>query len=211
MEKKNNLNTTNSFMLKSMSKEAQDYIHLRNFQKNSPLGKKIDEIFDTTDDLNEIESKISLLVSKEMSKIQEKQGSSAEKTDLSKDITKLIKDVIEERDSDTTNLDTVIKADGREKKNKYSRLKEESKKHLKAILKNFAIYEIYKVMNPRRIAGETAKINYMNNMAVGGEKLASKHTGGRPRDLAKYSAKDLQAANKLANTFKKPEGWVLKK
>ena len=41
-------------------------------------------------------------------------------------------------------------------------------------MKNFAVYEVYKVMNPKRIAGETAKDNYKHNLIEGGEKLSFK-------------------------------------
>lgn len=214
MEKKDNSDLQNSFMFKSLGKNEQDYLHFRNFQKDSSLAKKIDEIFHTTDNLKEIESKVSLLLSKEIAEIQAKRGTGSEKTDPSKDIASLIKAATEEKQQETKNENPINaegRVDGKEKADKYSHLTEASRKNLKTLLKNFAIYEVYKVMNPRRIAGETAKTNYMHNMAVGGEKLASKHTGGKPRDLAKYSAKDLQTANRVAGTFKKPEGWVLKK
>jgi ribosomal protein S20 len=73
----------------------------------------------------------------------------------------------------------------------------------KKLLERFAIYEIYKVMNPRRIAGESGAINFINNMIIGGLKRASKYEGGKPKDLAKYSPSMLKKLNHYHNKFKK--------
>lgn len=52
-------------------------------------------------------------------------------------------------------------------------------KHTKQIMKSFAIYEIYKMQNPRRIAGETRRDNFVNNFIVGGIRHAMKYAGGK--------------------------------
>ncbi len=62
-------------------------------------------------------------------------------------------------------------------KSKLDSITPESKKNLKTLLKNFVIYEVYKVMNPRRIAGETKEINYKNNLITGDEKKADRYAG----------------------------------
>ena len=52
-------------------------------------------------------------------------------------------------------------------------LTEEQKKHKQRM----AIYEIYKAMNPNRIAGETQLENFINNVQVHGMKTALKNEG----------------------------------
>ncbi|MGV2431886.1 MAG UNVERIFIED_CONTAM: DUF5394 family protein [Rickettsiaceae bacterium] len=70
-----------------------------------------------------------------------------------------------------------------ESKDKNAFLDSKSLKHIKDIIKRFAIYEIYKMMNPRRIAGETAKDNFISNVFLYGLKVAMRYEGGsRKRD-----------------------------
>jgi len=52
-----------------------------------------------------------------------------------------------------------------------------ARKDFKRIVAHFTIYEIYKVMNPKRIAGETKEKNYAHNLIRGGKKLASNMRG----------------------------------
>lgn len=73
----------------------------------------------------------------------------------------------------------------------------------KRIIKNFAIYQIYKVMNPKRIAGETKKENFANNYIKGGIDLAKKYEGGSKSDLKKYSSEFLE---KLEQAHKNSKG-----
>jgi hypothetical protein len=80
--------------------------------------------------------------------------------------------------------------------------KKQAKQQIKNLLKRFIIYEVYKIMNPKRIAGETKVANFINNMIVGGLKRAVKYEGGRKRDLSKYSPKMIKTLNKYHNKFK---------
>lgn len=57
----------------------------------------------------------------------------------------------------------------------------------KNIFKRFAIYEVYMVMNPKRIAGENKIINFVHNMIIGGFEKARKYEGGKDSDIASYS------------------------
>ena len=63
-------------------------------------------------------------------------------------------------------------------------------------------------MNPRRIAGETKKDNYRHNMAIGGHRLASKHTGGRDHEVKSYSERFKKQTKRAAKTFKKGGGGI---
>lgn len=52
-----------------------------------------------------------------------------------------------------------------------------SKEDFKRLVKGFAVYEIYKCMNPERIAGETQQDNFTHNLATGGIKKAEHYAG----------------------------------
>lgn len=72
-------------------------------------------------------------------------------------------------------------------KDNYFNISNQSREDLKKIIKNFAVYEIYKVMNPKRIAGETRKQNFVNNMMIGGINRAQKYAGGNKSEIKQYS------------------------
>ncbi|MCC2646550.1 MAG: hypothetical protein K0R02_615 [Rickettsiaceae bacterium] len=84
--------------------------------------------------------------------------------------------------------------------------KEQRKKriqHTKKLIERFVIYEIYKIMNPRRIAGETKIANFINNMITGGLKRAVKYEGGKKQDLAKYSPEMIKKLNNQHQRMKR--------
>jgi hypothetical protein len=83
-------------------------------------------------------------------------------------------------------------------------LDSKSLKHIKDIIKRFAIYEIYKMINPRRIAGETAKDNFISNVFLYGLKVAMRYDGGSTeRDKAIWST---SSERNSASKEKVPEG-----
>lgn len=169
------------------------------------LGKAVEKIFDETKDLNEIQAKIILLI-RDYLKAKKKSGVEVSKIDelekkITDDISKFaiqFNKVIEEEID--PNLGTVGK-NGKE-----SRLNIEAKKNLKRIMKNFAVYEVYKIMNPKRIAGETKKDNYRNNLMHGGEKLASKYEGGKESDLKQYGEAEVARIKSQASVMSK--SWI---
>ena len=82
-----------------------------------------------------------------------------------------------------------------------------SRNDLRRLIKNFAVYEIYKVMNPRRIAGETRRDNFVHNVAERGLNVAKHYTGGSKEEIKSYSPKFLKKLeNKRANYNKKERG-----
>ncbi len=178
---------------------------LEQIEKGEDLGKAIEKIFDETTDLNEIQTKIILLI-RDLLKTKKKSGIDASKIDeLEKKITQDIEKfsgkftkVIEE-DIDP-NLGTVSKKD------RASLLNIEAKKNLKRIMKNFAVYEVYKIMNPKRIAGETKKDNYKNNLIHGGERLASRYEGGKESDLKQYGPAEVARIKNQAASINKGGG-----
>jgi hypothetical protein len=78
-------------------------------------------------------------------------------------------------------------------------LNEKDRKRIKEELQRMVEYEIHKKMNPQRLAGETAKENFLNNMQVGGASLAKKYEG--KQYMAKISPKELAELNKQHQKF----------
>lgn len=72
---------------------------------------------------------------------------------------------------------------------------------LREIMKRFIIYEIYKLLNPRMIAGETRKENFIKNFILRGERIARKFEGGSKEDLKKYSPGFLKQLKKKRKKF----------
>lgn len=166
------------------------------------LGKSIEQILDKAVDLNEAQAGIVLAV-KDHLKAKKKSGVSADKVDeLEKKITEDIAEFVEKISDDDMDPDLGTVS----KKNKANLLTIESRKNLKRIMKNFVIYEIYKVMNPKRIAGETTKDNYLHNLVQGGEKLASKYEGGRESDLKQYGSDEVSRIKSQAAAVSKGGG-----
>lgn len=77
-----------------------------------------------------------------------------------------------------------------------------SRDNLKRIVKNFALYQVYKFMNPKRIAGETKQENFAHNMIRGGIELAGKYEGGSKADLKGYTPEFIQKLEKAHNQYK---------
>jgi transcriptional regulator with XRE-family HTH domain len=65
-------------------------------------------------------------------------------------------------------------------------LDEEQKKNVL----RFIIYEIYKILNPHRIAGETALENFVNNVRTRGVKVAMREEGHEY--ARKFNSRDLE-------------------
>ena len=68
-------------------------------------------------------------------------------------------------------------------KDKNDHLTAASVRNTKQILKRFAIYEMYKILNPRRIAGETKRENFIHNYISGGIRKAMHY------DLSEHKSK----------------------
>lgn len=169
----------------------------------SNIGDEIEDIIDTTENLNELQSKLILLVQKYLKK---KNTTSAAisgnknkpKNDkIASEITKFTHGLIKkyqelDSDPDKNNIDS----------ENYP-LDKKAKIATKKLIKEFALYEIYKVMNPKRIAGETKKDNFAHNMIMGGYKKAQKYEGGKKSDLKSYNASTIQAIEQAGKTFKR--------
>ena len=59
----------------------------------------------------------------------------------------------------------------------YEYMEGDSLKNFRKIVRNFIVYEMYKLINPRRIAGETKEQSMADNIAMYGSKRAAKFEG----------------------------------
>lgn len=175
-------------------------------EKDDNLGKAVEQICNDTDDLDEIQSKL-ILVIKEHLKTSRKSNLKVGK-EVSADEEKIAKDITEFCRTVMQNLDENIEPElGRiSHKDRAHLLNAESKKNLKRVIKSFMIYQVYKVMNPKRIAGETSKDNYQHNLIYGGQKLASKYEGGKESDLKKYGSAEVNRMQRQASSIKRDGG-----
>jgi hypothetical protein len=78
-----------------------------------------------------------------------------------------------------------LERDNEEELEEELELSEEEKKRRLQL----AMYELHKVLNPRRIAGETSIENFLNNVAVRGVEVALKYQGHE--HAVKFTAHDL--------------------
>ena len=96
--------------------------------------------------------------------------------------------------------------DAKGNKIEHSTLSKQVQSDVKRVIKNFAIYEVYKVMNPRRIAGETAKDNFAHNMAYRGEKKAMQYEGGKEEAMKEYGSDEVAKIKKQVSSLGKSKG-----
>ena len=172
--------------------------------QDEDLGKAIEKIFDEITDLNEIQVKIILLIRNYL-KAKKKSGIDVNKID------ELEKKITEDMSKFAGKFNRVVEEEidpnlGTVKKGKESILNIEAKKNLKRIMKNFAVYEVYKIMNPKRIAGETKEDNYRKNLMQGGEQLASRYEGGKESDLKQYGEAKVERIKHQALSMSKSGG-----
>jgi hypothetical protein len=172
-------------------------------EKDDDLGSAVEKLIDECHEMEEIQSKLILLIKEHLKKkrknsVEGVKGADADEEKIARDAEELCRKLLQQIDQE---LDPSL---GRiSHKDRAHMLNLESKKFLKRVMKNFAVYQVYKVMNPKRIAGETAKDNYVHNLIEGGVSLASKHEGGRPSDLKKYGAAEVGRLKRQASDFKK--------
>ena len=199
-----------SFDLQTLEKFESEMAHIfEELKKDSNLGHAIDQIFEESNNLNEIQTKTILLIQKHAKAIGPTLDPKLEKSrfdpkQMAKDMSKLIHDLMKNNEEEINDpeIGTIAKGD------KYHHISGQSKKDLKRIMKNFAVYQVYKVMTPKRIAGETKKDNYEHNMMKGGEKLARQYEGGSDADIKSYGKAEVERIKKQSNQFQKGGGII---
>lgn len=181
---------------------------LEELKKDENVGKAIDRIIEEAADLGEMQSKLILLIKKHLAKRELKTDKLTDKKikfndeEIEQDISKFTRNLIKRYEGADRDIDANNSID-----DKYP-LDAKAKASVKKIIKEFAIYEVYKVMNPRRIAGETKKDNYAHNMMMGGQKRASKYEGGKESDLKSYGEAEVRRIEQASKTFQKGGGGL---
>lgn len=181
---------------------------LEELKKDENVGKAIDRIIEEAADLGEMQSKLILLIKKHLAKRELKTDKLTDKKikfndeEIEEDISKFTRNLIKRYEGTDRDIDANNSID-----DKYP-LDAKAKASVKKIIKEFAIYEVYKVMNPRRIAGETKKDNYAHNMMMGGQKRASKYEGGKESDLKSYGEAEVRRIEQASKTFQKGGGGL---
>ncbi|WP_342638448.1 DUF5394 family protein [Orientia tsutsugamushi] len=148
--------------------------------------------FEINQDVSKLQTNIILLIKKLL--LSNSSGStSIELTqELEQQITKQIAKISKELIYKHTRTLAEENQDLEQNKDNLEYISEPSRAELKKNLKRFAIYEVYKLLNPRRIAGETRLSNFIHNLIIGGAKYALKYGGGNKNDVSYYNNK-LQA------------------
>jgi hypothetical protein len=157
---------------------------LGNLQQNDDFNQAIEQIFAQTTDLYEIQSMMIIVLKKHLeSKLDAQHGTEhnikIDEKKIAQDIAKFTRKIMEEKFKDTLLRDDfnekALEGNKLDKTDRYRYLTGKAREDYKRVLKQIAIYEIYKIINPKQLAGETRKQNFVNNMYMGGEKLASKY------------------------------------
>lgn len=83
-----------------------------------------------------------------------------------------------------------------------------SKENFREIVKRSIIYEIYKALNPRKIAGETSLENFINNTIIRGIRDGLKYSGKKNLDEAYQSFGGSKFVNNLLTQAKKSKNMM---
>ena len=89
---------------------------------------------------------------------------------------------------------------------KYEYLTRRARDNVRKIIQRFAVYELYKFITPKRIAGETKKDNFVHNMVVGGIQRASHFEGGSDLEVKSYGKTFVEKLEKAHAKFVKGSG-----
>lgn len=181
--------------------------------KEEGFSKALEQIIDAIDegsvDLSRLQTEIVILIKNYLGRIKDrkKKLKKIDEVALGQNIAELSNHLMKEYS------DVAKKAmhDFDNPKDQHQFITKESRNNFNRIIKNFAVYQIYKVMNPRRIAGESRKDNFAHNMVVGGMDRAKKYTGGSKEEIAKHSPKLVEQLENKHNMFKKQGKLVLGK
>lgn len=89
------------------------------------------------------------------------------------------------------------------KKKDLQYMNDKSRANFRGMVRRFLVYELYKFVNPRRIAGETRRDNFIHNMIAGGFQRALKYEGGSPAELKKYTPDLLKKLSVAHSKFRR--------
>jgi hypothetical protein len=202
-QKENTGQNANESLAKTEQEKAEAHLSslLEAVQNDENLGEAIDKVFEENVDVEKIQSQVILLINEYLNKRRAKRADKLKNTEeqdkyIEENIGSIAKNILNKLTKKGLDIDEISENDGN------NILSTRAKKDLKKSIKNFAIYQVYKVINPKRIAGETKKDNYVNNLMHGGQKLASKYEGGKSADLKQYGRAEVARIKSMARASK---------
>jgi len=170
--------------------------------QNDEFEQEIEQILallnEQTMDLTKLQTQIILLIRKYLGKTKSKNLSlKLDERQISQNVTEVSNYLMQQHSKIAKESKSLVKS-----KDKLQGISVQSKADLKRLVKNFAVYQVYKFMNPKRLAGETKKENFAHNMINGGMKLAKNYEGGSKSDIASYSPQFIKDLEKAHGAFK---------
>lgn len=196
-DNKNELDQT----IEEILKEEDVELLIEELEDNPEIKEQIDELLSSIDagELTEIQSRLLLLLQKFSGKLRDKFKEKEKFEELFKSPDGKLQKTLRELSMYLMSQNVVLKRSmSKNAKKGKDKLESMSKKMLqkfKKMVKKFAVYEIYKAMNPNRIAGETHKENFVSNYIVGGMKRAEKYKS-KDVNISKNKMKQLAKAHK---------------
>ncbi len=173
-----------------MKKESPEMEEVISLIENPENVEQIIKLIENSNDVAEVQAKLILLI-EEFSKKTKNEVKGEEE----------IKDRIRVVSSYIMQQMGISSKEKNIKDTKYEYLDKRAKANIKAVMKRFMIYEVYKVANPHRIAGETRLNNFIHNVLFRGLKAALKYTSNRTRSF--YSQEMIKNLEKKHEALKK--------
>jgi hypothetical protein len=183
------------------SEEAMEIFN--SLSANDAFDQEIEQILavlnEKTMDLTKIQTQIIILIKKYLGKLDGKKlGVKIDEKLISKNVAEVSNYLMQQRSQVVKEANKgLIKS-----KDNLQGASRESRDNLKKLVKNFAVYQVYKFMTPKRIAGETKEENFAHNMIKGGMDLAKQYEGGSKSDIKGYKPEFVKKLEKAHQQFK---------
>ena len=183
------------------SEEAMEIFN--SLSANNAFDQEIEQILavlnEKTMDLTKIQTQIIILIKKYLGKLDGKKlGVKIDEKLISKNVAEVSNYLMQQRSQVVKEANKgLIKS-----KDNLQGASRESRDNLKKLVKNFAVYQVYKFMTPKRIAGETKEENFAHNMIKGGMDLAKQYEGGSKSDIKGYKPEFVKKLEKAHQQFK---------
>lgn len=183
------------------SEEAMEIFN--SLSANDAFDQEIEQILailnEKTMDLTKLQTQIIILIKKYLGKLDGKKlGVKIDEKMINKNVAEVSNYLMQQRSQVVKEANKgLIKS-----KDNLQGISGKSRDNLKQIVKNFALYQVYKFMTPKRIAGETKEENFAHNMIKGGMDLARQYEGGSKSDIKGYKPEFIKKLEKAHQQFK---------
>lgn len=190
----------------------QSEINLTDFWDSESFDEEIEQILanfnEETMDLTKLQTQIILLIKRQLGNIKKKnqhlkQNLAIDEKVVAQNIAEISRYLIDHK------IERVSKNELEPDAYQAAGMSAQSRQDLRKIIKNFTVYQVYKIMNPRRIAGETRRDNFIHNMLVGGMNRAKHYSGGTKQEIARYSPNFIKYLENKSKTFAKNKGMMI--